>query len=161
MSVSITLIGRIAKEPVSRYTPSGTAIFNCDVPVTHYMSKNDFGGKEKPCPEGWHESYNGKGWEYVQWWRVTVFGKRAETCYNYLTKGSWVAFHGRMNGTVADGVMSPTVWEGRDGSAHAGYELVADEVEFLGKNPDSDMPHAEQHQGAPRQDEIDPQNIPF
>jgi single-stranded DNA-binding protein len=121
------------------------------------MSKKGYDGQEKPCPEGWKESYNKKGWEYVQWWRVTVFGARAKTCIDHLSKGDWVHFEGRMAGTVVDGVMNPTVWAGRDGAQHASYELVANDVEFLGKSADGGSRASQ----ASDIDDIDPQNIPF
>lgn len=132
MSARVSIIGRIAKEPDSRYTPSGTAVFNCTIPVKDYMSKTGFDGKEKPCPNGWKESYNGKGYEVTQWWKVTMFGKPAETCMKYLDKGSWIYFEGRMSGTAQDGAMAPTVWEGKDGKTHASYEMIANKFEFVG-----------------------------
>lgn len=159
MSVKIQLFGPVCK-PEARFTPSGTAIWTCSIPVKSYMSKTDRSGKAVTCPKGWKESYNQRGWECVQWWRVTVFGARAETCRDHLDKGSWAYFEGRMGGTPNDGTMYPNVWQAADGSYRANYELVASNVEFLGKATSSESEPAE-HSAETQTDEIEPENIPF
>ena len=56
----VTLIGRVGQDPQMRYTPDGTPVTNISVATTEVVSKTMPGGGERPCPQGWKESYNGK-----------------------------------------------------------------------------------------------------
>jgi single-strand DNA-binding protein len=54
---------------------------------------------------------------------VDVFGKQAEPCAQYLSKGREVAVKGRL---------AWREWEAADGSSRQGHHIVADSVQFLG-----------------------------
>jgi single-strand DNA-binding protein len=62
------------------------------------------------------------------WFRVTVFGRQAETCAQYLSRGSQVLVEGRLR-PDADG--NPRIWERNDGTPAASFEITADNVRFL------------------------------
>jgi single-strand DNA-binding protein len=62
------------------------------------------------------------------WFRVSVFGKMAETCNQYLHKGSKVLVEGRLQ---ADKNGSPRVWTRQDGTPGASFEVTASTVRFL------------------------------
>ena len=66
------------------------------------------------------------------WVRVSTWNKLAETCNQYLHKGSKVLVEGRLK-------PEPTVYEKKDGSGWASsYEMTADNVRFLsGKSDDA------------------------
>ena len=99
-----------------RYTPDGTPVTNISVATTTTVSKTQFGGGERPCPNGWKESYNGKNWELTTWWRVTCWRGLAETVNQYVTKGMQVFVEGEVSGEAANGTQNPRVWTGNDGA---------------------------------------------
>ncbi len=63
------------------------------------------------------------------WFRISVWGKLAEVCNQYLWKGYKVFMTGRLVADPARG--DPRIWNGTDGSAHTSFEVNAQEVRFL------------------------------
>ena len=125
----IVLSGGVGQDPQMRYTPSGVPVTNVSLATNEVISK-----EYKPeCPKGWEESYNGKNWELVTWWRLTAWRGMAEVINQYVSKGDKLTVTGKMAGTAEDGKLSPTVWEGKDGVARASFELTVDKIEFGGK----------------------------
>ena len=101
----LTIIGRLGKNPEMRYTPAGIPVCKFSV-ATDRVWNNDQGQRQ----------------EETTWHNVTVWRKQAETCAQYLTKGSLVL----VTGTVkAQGFTS------RDGQASASLEITAENVKFL------------------------------
>jgi single-strand DNA-binding protein len=110
MSSSITIItGNLGRDVEMRYTPKGTAV--CDFSVA---TKN------------WKKE--------TTWWKITAWGKLAETCNEYLKKGRLVQVVGEM---VADERGNPKVYQKRDGTWGASFELTASKVDFLGGRPET------------------------
>jgi single-strand DNA-binding protein len=128
----VTLIGNVGQDPQMRYTPDGVAVTTISVATKETVSKTQPGGGERPCPQGWKESYNGKNWEVTTWWRVTCWRKLAETVNQYLTKGQQVYVEGQVGGEATEGTQNPRVWTGKEGVARASYEITARTVKFLG-----------------------------
>lgn len=67
-----------------------------------------------------------KGSEYADettWYTVTVFGKQAEACKNYLSTGSQV---------YCEGKPKVEIYEAKDGTTKFKLKLTADVVKFLG-----------------------------
>jgi single-strand DNA-binding protein len=60
---------------------------------------------------------------------VSVFGKQAETCAQYLRKGSKVYVEGRMQADPKTG--GPRIWTGQDGAPRASFEVTGNTVKFL------------------------------
>ena len=109
----ITLIGNLGKDPEMRYTPSGQ-------PVTSFSVASN-------------RKYTNNGGEAVKettWFRISAWGKLAETCNQYLKKGRLVYVEGRLTPDKNTG--GPRIWTRQDGSAAASFEMTAAFVEFLG-----------------------------
>jgi single-strand DNA-binding protein len=101
--------------------------------------------------------------EETTWFRVTVWGKRADVAQQYLTKGSKVLVEGRLKPDPDTG--GPRIFTRQDGTAGATFELTADNFSFVGSKGDtSETPQATP---APRQQAAEPQffeneeDIPF
>jgi single-strand DNA-binding protein len=129
----ITLIGHVGQDPQMRYTPDGTPVTSFSVATKETISKSLPGGGERPCPNGWRESYNGRAWEVTTWWRVTCWRGLAETTNQFVTKGMLVFVEGNMQGEALDGTIRPRVWTGNDGIARASFELTARTVKFMSR----------------------------
>ncbi len=104
---SVTIIGRLTEKPVARYTQSGTAVTTLNIANNSFVKKPD-GGTEKKA----------------NFFKVTVWGKTAENCGQYLDKGSQVGIQGRLEYRV---------WQTKDGDKRNSVEIVATNVQFLGK----------------------------
>ncbi|BAJ62656.1 single-stranded DNA-binding protein [Anaerolinea thermophila] len=108
---TIIIVGNVGREPEMRYTPAGQ-------PVTSFSVASN-------------RSYTNQQGEKVDetiWFRVSAFGKLAETCNQFLHKGSRVLVEGRL---VPDKNGSPRIWTRQDGTAGASYEVTATTVRFL------------------------------
>lgn len=66
------------------------------------------------------EKYNGE--EKTTWFRISAFNKLGEVCQKYLDKGRRVCVVGKI---------SASAYEGKDGTARASLEVLAESVEFL------------------------------
>jgi single-strand DNA-binding protein len=95
-----------------RYTPSGQPVTSFSVATTRVFNRSE-----------------GTKAEETTWFRVTTWGKQAETCNQYLKKGSKVGVTGRL--TPGEGG-SPRIWTKTDGTPAASFEVNASEVHFLG-----------------------------
>lgn len=113
MYQKVVIVGNLGRDPEMRYTPSGQAVTNFSVATNRRWTNSDGSAGEETC-----------------WWRVTAWGKLAETCNQYLSKGRQVLVEGRMNPNQETG--GPRVWVGQDGQARASFELTAMTVQFLG-----------------------------
>ncbi|MBN1558515.1 MAG: single-stranded DNA-binding protein [Lentisphaerae bacterium] len=96
----VFLVGNLTKDPEVRYTSSGKAVGDLRLAVT-----SKFRDSEDTC--------------YVD---VTVWERQAETCEQYLSKGSPVLVEGRLKFDE---------WE-RDGQKRSKLSVVASRVQFLG-----------------------------
>lgn len=117
MYQKLTLIGNLGKEPEMRYTPTGQAVTNLSLATNRT----------------WNDA-SGQRVKETTWFRVTVWGKTAESCNQYLRKGSKVLIEGRL--TVDPATGGPRVWTRQDGSAAASFEVTAEAVRFLSTNED-------------------------
>jgi single-strand DNA-binding protein len=108
---TIIIAGNVGRDPEMRYTPSGQA-------VTSFSVATD-------------ASYTGSDGERVKktvWFRISAWGKLAETCSQYLKKGSKVLIEGRM---TADANGNPRTYQRNDGTTSASFEVNANTVRFL------------------------------
>ena len=108
----ITLIGNLGRDPEMRYTPSGQAVTNFSMATTEKWTGQD-----------------GQLQERTLWWRVSAFGKMAETVNTYLKKGSKVYVEGRVNGDPKTG--GPRIYTRQDGTAGTSFEVTASTIKFL------------------------------
>lgn len=108
---TIIVVGNLGKDPEMRYTPSGQAVTNFSVASSRqYTDSSSQMVKE------------------TIWFRVSAWGKQAETCNQYLTKGSKVLVEGRLVADAATG--GPKIWTGQSGPG-ASFEISASTVRFL------------------------------
>lgn len=113
-------IGRLGKDPEIRYLPNGDAVASFSI----------------AC--GW----KGKDKEGTEWIPVTVFGKLAEICGEYLTKGSQVFIQGRFKTDKYE----------KNGETKYSTKIVADRMQMLGGRPTGDR-NESRERTAPASDE--------
>lgn len=106
----VILIGNLTKNPELRYTPSGTPVTSFGLAVNRRF-KQAADLKEEVC--------------YID---IVVFGKQAEHCGQYLSKGS---------GVIVDGRLQQRRWETEDGQKRSKHEVVANSITFLPKRQES------------------------
>lgn len=111
MFSKVTLIGNLGRDPEMRYTPNGNAVTTFAVATSRKWTDSEGNPKEETL-----------------WWRVSVWGKQAETCNQYLVKGSKVYVEGEMIGDEKGG---PRVFQRKDGTPGASFEVRANLVKFL------------------------------
>ena len=103
----IVFVGRLGKDVELRYSPDGKAVASFPVAVD-----DGFGDNKKTI-----------------WLRVSVWEKQAESCNQYLHKGSLVLVDGRLTPDPKTG--GPRVWKRDDGTESASFEIAASTVRFL------------------------------
>ena len=101
----VLLIGNLTRDPELRYVPSGTAVATFTIAVNRVYTSQ--AGEKK---------------EEVAFIKIVVWGRRAEVCGEYLSKGSPVFIEGRIQSRS---------WEGQDGQKRSTTEVIADNVQFL------------------------------
>lgn len=107
MSVNkVILVGRLGQNPEVRYTPSGAAVANFSVATN----------------ESWTDK-SGQKQERTEWHRVVVWGKLAELCSQYLSKGRQCYVEGRLQ---------TRQWQDKDGQTKYTTEVQAQTIQFLG-----------------------------
>lgn len=101
----VFLAGRLTQDPELRYTPSGVAVTTLRMAVNTTFFPRD--GEKK---------------EEVLYIDVVVWQKRAESCVEYLRKGSPLFIEGRLRSRR---------WETQDGQKRTTIEVQADRVQFM------------------------------
>lgn len=102
----VILIGNLGADPEVRYTSSGGAVGNFSLATN----------------ESWTDK-NGQKQERTEWHRIVVWGKTAENCGQYLSKGRQAYIEGRLQ--TRD-------WMDKEGNKRYTTEVVAQSVRFLG-----------------------------
>jgi len=102
----IIIVGNLGRDPELRYTPQGT-------PVCSFTLATNERRKDK----------TGEMQDQTTWFRITLWGRQAETASQYLTKGRPVYIEGRLR--VEE-------WTDRDGKARHTLEVHATEMQFIG-----------------------------
>ena len=133
MFQTIILIGNLGKEPEMRYTNTGQPVTTLSVATNRRYN----GANGQPVNE-------------TTWFRVSVWGKQAESCNQYLHKGSRVVIEGRLTPDPETG--GPHIWE-NNGKIGASFEVNASTVRFLSNRED----HEESEPTVPSGDS----DIPF
>jgi single-strand DNA-binding protein len=112
MYQQIIIVGNLGKDPEMRYTPSGTPVTSMNIATNRKYTGSD-----------------GQVVKETTWFRVSVFGKMAETVAQYLKKGSAVLVEGRLTPDKNSG--GPRTYQRQDGTMGATYEVFANNVRFL------------------------------
>ena len=103
----IILVGNLGRDPELRYTPQGT-------PVCSFSLATNERRKDKTT---------GENNDITTWFRVTLWGRQAETASQYLTRGRPVYIEGRLR--VEE-------WTDRDGKPRHTLEVHATDMQFIG-----------------------------
>ena len=77
----------------------------------------------------------GEKQDRTTWWKVSVWGKQAENCNQFLTKGSRVLVEGTLRGDESG---NPRTYQKKDGTTGSSFEMTAKEVRFLSAKNGSD-----------------------
>jgi single-strand DNA-binding protein len=117
----VFLMGNLARDPELRYIPSGTPVATFTLATSRAYTLASGEKREETC-----------------FARVVAWGRQAELCGEYLAKGSPVFVEGRLQSRS---------WETPEGQKRSTMEVVAQNVQFLGKGGKSGAPEA----GAPEE----------
>ncbi len=101
----VLLMGRLTRDPELRYIPSGQAVATLGLAISRVYTTPSGEKKEEVC--------------FV---RVIVWGRQAETCSQYLSKGRLIFIEGKL---------IYRAWETQDGQKRNTLEVRADRVQFL------------------------------
>ena len=104
----LTIVGNLGKDPEMKYTTDGKAVTTFSVAASNRKDE-------------------------TVWFRVSTWEKLAETCNQYLHKGSKVLVEGALK---ADAQGNPRTYERKDGTWGASFEVVASAVKFLSGKDD-------------------------
>ncbi len=102
----VILVGNLGADPDMRYTQSGAGV--CELRLA--------------TNESWTDR-NGQKQERTEWHRIVVWGKRAEVCSKFLSKGRQVYVEGRLR---------TRSWDDKEGNKRYTTEIIANDVQFLG-----------------------------
>ncbi len=106
----VILVGNLGRDPELRYTPQGTPV--CSFTMATNERRKDKAGEMQ---------------DHTTWFRVTLWGRQAETASQYLTKGRQVYIEGRLR--VEE-------WTDRDGKPRHTLEVHATDMQFIGSRAD-------------------------
>ena len=120
------IIGRLGRDPEVRHTQSGQV-------VASFSVATDESYKDK----------QGQKVEKTEWHRIVAWGKTAEFCGNYLSKGRLV---------YVEGKIETRKWTDKDGAEKYTTEIKADRVQGLDRREDGQQQAAPQEQAAGRQE---------
>lgn len=107
MYQKITLIGRLTRDPEMRYTPGGKAVTNFSMATNNWKKE-------------------------ATWWSVTCWENTAEAVNQHKKRGDTVLVEGEMNTDNGN----PKVFQKRDGTWAARFEITARTVQFIGGSGD-------------------------
>jgi single-strand DNA-binding protein len=134
----ITIVGNLGRDPEMSYLPnSGQPVTNFNVATNRQYTAS-----------------NGERVKETTWFRVTAWGRQAETCNEYLHTGSQVLIEGRLTPDRETG--GPRIWNRQDGTPGASFEVTADRVIFL-----SGRTSPERYESGGETNMIEEDDIPF
>jgi len=114
----ITIVGYLGRDPEMRYLPSGDPVTSFTVATTEPGRTQD--GQQQP--------------DRTTWFRISAFGKLAETCSQFLHKGSYV---------YIEGPLSQREYTDRDGAQRTSLDVRAREMRMLDRRDEGGEPGAE------------------
>ena len=107
----IIVIGNLGRDPEMRYTPNGQGVTSFSVASSRKYTTS--AGEQR---------------EETEWFNCSAFGKLAETCNQYLTKGKQVYVEGRLKSRT---------YQTQAGETRFSNDINVTEVQFLGQRGDS------------------------
>lgn len=122
----VILVGNLGSDPEMRYTPNGKAVTSFSLATNRRYTTSA-----------------GESREETDWYRISVWGRQAEQCNQFLSKGKQVYVEGRLHARQ---------WEGQDGQTRTSLEVAAERVLFLGRRAATSLPE---------EGELEPEDLPF
>jgi single-strand DNA-binding protein len=119
----VILVGRLGKDPETRYMPNGEAVTNVTLATS----------------ETWKDK-NGEKQEKTEWHRVTFYRKLAEIAGEYLKKGGMVYVEGRLE---------TRKWQDKEGKERYTTEIIANEMQMLSSRNSSNSFEVVEREAAP------------
>lgn len=113
----VILLGNLGSDPELRYTPSGVAVANFNVATNERWPDKDGNMQEK-----------------TEWHRIVCWRKLAEIAGEYLKKGSPVYLEGKLQ---------TRNWEDQNGVKRYQTEVIASNLQMLGRRGEGDSSPAE------------------
>jgi single-strand DNA-binding protein len=120
MTNIVLLVGNLGADPELRTTASGTEIASFNLGTSRV--KRDSEGKT-------YKDESGFTAKDTEWHRVTCFNGLGKTVSQYAVKGMLVSVRGRLHNSK---------WTDKDGIERYGYEIIADDVQFLSRPKKAD-----------------------
>ena len=102
----VILIGRLGRDPETRYMPNGEAVCNFSVATS----------------ESWNDR-NGQRVERTEWHNITMYRRLAEIAGQYLKKGSQVYLEGKIQSRK---------YTDKNGAERTAYDIIVNEMKMLG-----------------------------
>lgn len=102
----VIIVGNLGQTPELRYTNQGHAVANLSV-----------------ATNGTYKNKEGDTVNVTEWHKATVWGKRAEVCSKYLSKGERVYLEGEIRSSQ---------WSDEHGNKRKTHEILVDDIRFLG-----------------------------
>ena len=137
MTNIVLLVGNLGADPQSRTTSGGTEVSTFSLGTSRV--KRDSEGKT-------YKDESGFTAKDTEWHRVTCFNGLGRVIAQHAVKGMLVSVRGRIHNTR---------WTDGDGVERFGYEIIADDVQFLNRPRKGD---AGEQSG---QGELGDDDIPF
>jgi single-strand DNA-binding protein len=122
----VMLIGNLGSDPEMRFTPNGNPVTSFRMATSRSFLDSD-----------------GERRQETEWFTVVVWGKQAESCNQFISKGKQVYVEGRLRSRS---------WEGQDGQKRFRTEVVANRVIFLDRRALAALPE---------EGELEPEDLPF
>ena len=131
MTNIVILVGNLGADPQSRTTTGGTDVATFSLGTSRV--KRDSEGKT-------YKDASGFTAKDTEWHRVTCFNGLGRVVAQHATKGKLVSVRGRIHNSK---------WTDREGIERYGYEIIADDVQFLSRPSQESSPETEQVEAEP------------
>ncbi len=142
MYQKLILVGNLGRDPELKFSNGGMPIANFPVATNHKWTD----------PEG-------KLQEETIWFRISVYGKQGEACAEYLTKGQKVLVEGSLVADEKNG--GPRVYERKDGTFGASFEVRATTVRFLSSKGEGAAAKVAAPAGVKEAEAVGEEELPF
>ena len=137
----LILVGNLGRDPELKYTNNGIPMANFPVATNHKWTD----------PEG-------QAQEETVWFRISVYGKQAEACSEFLGKGQKVLVEGTLIADEKNG--GPRIYERQDGTMGASFQVRATTVRFLSSKGEG-APAKAGASAAGKENEVYNEELPF
>lgn len=131
----IVIVGYLGRDPEIRFSPTGTAV--CKFSIATTEKRKNIAGK----PE-----------DITTWFQAVTFGRHAEICNQYLSKGKQVYIEGRLR---------LDEWTDREGQPRVTLEVTVLDVQFIGSQADSSNSVGTYKQQHTPESPAPPQSAPY